>query len=81
LQGYKELYSRKWAYTRELAASIQAGLQKMVEAKEDVNKMKAELAIKNQVRGQAVGRGAGGDTPVVWLSECCQGLRGACRPQ
>lgn len=26
----------------------QAGLQKMVEAKEDVNKMKAELAIKNQ---------------------------------
>jgi hypothetical protein len=27
---------------------MQAGLQKMVEAKEDVNKMKAELAIKNQ---------------------------------
>jgi hypothetical protein len=27
---------------------LQAGLQKMVEAKEDVNKMKAELAIKNQ---------------------------------
>jgi hypothetical protein len=51
-QGYKELYSRKWAYTRELAASIQAGLQKMVEAKEDVNKMKAELAVKNQARGE-----------------------------
>lgn len=49
-QGYKELYTRKWAYTRELAASIQAGLQKMVEAKEDVNKMKAELAVKNQAR-------------------------------
>jgi hypothetical protein len=48
-QGYKELYSRKWSYMRELAASIQAGLQKMVEAKEDVNKMKAELAVKNQV--------------------------------
>eukprot|EP00878_Enallax_costatus_P011217 GHUV01011714.1.p1 GENE.GHUV01011714.1~~GHUV01011714.1.p1 ORF type:complete len:503 (+),score=217.42 GHUV01011714.1:213-1511(+) len=48
IQGYKELYSRKWAYTEELAQSIQAGLQKMVEAKEDVNKMKAELAIKNQ---------------------------------
>eukprot|EP00879_Flechtneria_rotunda_P026528 GHRR01028292.1.p1 GENE.GHRR01028292.1~~GHRR01028292.1.p1 ORF type:complete len:1302 (+),score=429.83 GHRR01028292.1:91-3906(+) len=48
IQGYKELYSRKWAYTQELAVSIQAGLQKMVEAKEDVNKMKAELAIKNQ---------------------------------
>ncbi len=39
-QGYKELYKRKWAYTQELAVSIQAGLQKMVEAKEDVNKMK-----------------------------------------
>ena len=23
IQGYKELYSRKWAYTQELAASIQ----------------------------------------------------------
>jgi len=53
IQGYKELYARKWAYTRKLAASIQAGLQKMVEAKEDVNKMKAELAVKNQVRGTA----------------------------
>ena len=50
-QGYKELYTRKWSYTRELAVSIQAGLQKMVEAKEDVNKMKAELAVKNQARG------------------------------
>uniref|UniRef100_A0A383W453 AAA+ ATPase domain-containing protein n=1 Tax=Tetradesmus obliquus TaxID=3088 RepID=A0A383W453_TETOB len=48
IQGYKELYSKKWGYTQELAVSIQAGLQKMVEAKEDVNKMKAELAIKNQ---------------------------------
>jgi hypothetical protein len=25
IQGYKELYSRKWAYTQELAASIQVG--------------------------------------------------------
>jgi hypothetical protein len=57
-QGYKELYSRKWSYTRELAASIQAGLQKMVEAKEDVNKMKAELAVKNQASPNG-GRGAG----------------------
>jgi len=31
-----------------LLECLQAGLQKMVEAKEDVNKMKAELAIKNQ---------------------------------
>jgi dynein heavy chain len=28
--------------------SIAAGLQKMLEAKADVNKMKGELAIKNQ---------------------------------
>lgn len=48
LQGYKELYSKKWAYTQELAISIDGGLQKMNEAKADVNKMKAELAIKNQ---------------------------------
>jgi hypothetical protein len=27
LQGYKELYSRKWAYTQELAVSIQVGPQ------------------------------------------------------
>jgi dynein heavy chain, axonemal len=94
IQGYKELYSKKWAYTQELAVSIevrhaysaasqrspigagrqaldvshgagfaaldeirstkmprlvlQGGLQKMFEAKADVNKMKAELAVKNQ---------------------------------
>mmetsp|Transcript_5388 Transcript_5388/g.12712 ORF Transcript_5388/g.12712 Transcript_5388/m.12712 type:complete len:4322 (-) Transcript_5388:507-13472(-) len=48
IQGYKELYSKKWAYTQELAVSIDAGLQKMFEAKADVNKMKAELAVKNQ---------------------------------
>lgn len=48
VQGYKELYSKKWAYTQELAISIDGGLQKMFEAKADVNKMKAELAIKNQ---------------------------------
>jgi dynein heavy chain len=48
IQGYKELYARKWAHTQELAVSIDAGLQKMFEAKADVNKMKAELAVKNQ---------------------------------
>jgi dynein heavy chain len=52
-QGYKDLYSRKLAYTQELAAQIQAGLQKMAEAKEDVNKMKAQLAVKNQELGVA----------------------------
>jgi dynein heavy chain, axonemal len=48
IAGYKEVYSRKWAYTQELASSINNGLRKMLEAKGDVNKMKAELAIKNQ---------------------------------
>ncbi|KAJ9508838.1 hypothetical protein QJQ45_028152, partial [Haematococcus lacustris] len=48
IQGYKELYSKKWAYTQELAVSIRGGLEKMYEAKNDVNKMKAELAVKNQ---------------------------------
>ena len=47
-QGYKELYSKKLVFTQELAVSIAAGLQKMLEAKADVYKMKAELAIKNQ---------------------------------
>lgn len=48
IQGYKELYSKKLKYTQELSVSIQAGLQKMNEAKADVNTMKAELAVKNQ---------------------------------
>jgi hypothetical protein len=48
VQGYKELYTRKWSFTKELAYQIEGGLQKMFEAKADVNKMKAELAVKNQ---------------------------------
>jgi len=48
IQGYKELYNKKLVFTQELSVSIAAGLQKMFEAKADVNKMKAELAIKNQ---------------------------------
>ncbi len=48
MQGYKELYAKKWSFTKELAYQIEAGLQKMFEAKADVNKMKAELAVKNQ---------------------------------
>eukprot|EP00198_Chlamydomonas_reinhardtii_P012689 XP_001702026.1 flagellar outer dynein arm heavy chain gamma [Chlamydomonas reinhardtii] len=48
LQGYKELYAKKWSFTKELAYQIEGGLQKMFEAKADVNKMKAELAVKNQ---------------------------------
>lgn len=52
-QGYKELYTKKWSFTKELAYQIEAGLQKMFEAKADVNKMKAELALKNQELAQA----------------------------
>lgn len=48
IAGYKDLYQRKWSFIRELASSIQVGLQKMNEAKDDVNKMKVELGIKNQ---------------------------------
>ena len=54
-QGYKELYTKKWSFTKELAYQIEGGLQKMFEAKADVNKMKAELAVKNQV-GSASGQ-------------------------
>ena len=53
IQGFKELYGKKWSYTQELAVSIAGGLQKMNEAKADVNKMKCELAIKNQELGVA----------------------------
>jgi dynein heavy chain len=40
IAGYRNLYGRKLALTRELAASINSGLQKMNEAKVDVNRMK-----------------------------------------
>lgn len=49
IQGYKALYSKKWEYVQQLAHNINNGLQKMFEAKADVNQMKADLAIKNQV--------------------------------
>nr|Q39575.1 RecName: Full=Dynein gamma chain, flagellar outer arm [Chlamydomonas reinhardtii]7KZM_C Chain C, Dynein gamma chain, flagellar outer arm [Chlamydomonas reinhardtii]7KZN_C Chain C, Dynein gamma chain, flagellar outer arm [Chlamydomonas reinhardtii]7KZO_C Chain C, Dynein gamma chain, flagellar outer arm [Chlamydomonas reinhardtii]8GLV_AD Chain AD, Dynein gamma chain, flagellar outer arm [Chlamydomonas reinhardtii]8GLV_AX Chain AX, Dynein gamma chain, flagellar outer arm [Chlamydomonas reinhar len=48
LQGYKELYAKKWSFTKELAYQIEVACQKMFEPKADVNKMKAELAVKNQ---------------------------------
>ncbi len=44
LTGYRELYGRKLAATRELAAAINSGLAKMSEAKVDVNRMKARPA-------------------------------------
>ena len=40
LEGYRGLYSKKLAETRALAGAINAGLQKMAEAKVDVNRMK-----------------------------------------
>ena len=40
LDGYRKLYSEKLAETRELASSINVGLQKMNDAKIDVKRMK-----------------------------------------
>ena len=48
IDGYKKLYNFKLGFVQELAKSINQGLAKMNEAKDDVNKMKAELAVKNQ---------------------------------
>ena len=38
--GYKQMYESKLKHTRGLATSIGAGLQKMADAKTDVNRMK-----------------------------------------
>ena len=40
LDGYRKLYSEKLAETRELASSINVGLQKMSNAKVDVKHIK-----------------------------------------
>lgn len=40
LEGYQSLYSRKLTQTRAMAAAINSGLQKMNDAKLDVNRMK-----------------------------------------
>lgn len=48
LEFYKGLYSKNWKGVASLATAINAGLEKMMEAKVDVNRMKGELAIKNQ---------------------------------
>ena len=40
LDGFRKLYSEKLAETRELASSINVGLQKMNDAKVDVKRMK-----------------------------------------
>ena len=43
LDGYRKLYSEKLAETRELASSINVGLQKMNDARIDVKRMKVGL--------------------------------------
>lgn len=43
LQAYITLYDKKLAQTRTMAAAVNTGLQKMNEAKLDVNRMKASL--------------------------------------
>jgi len=53
LAGYKTLYSAKVNEVKELAEKINSGLSKLFEAKEDVNKMKGELAIKNTELAEA----------------------------
>jgi len=53
IAGYKELYGRKWNEVKLLAEKINSGLNKLFEAKTDVNKMKGELAIKNQDLAEA----------------------------
>lgn len=43
ISGYKGMYEQKLKHTRGLAASIGAGLQKMNDAKTDVNRMKVRM--------------------------------------
>ncbi|CAG9462434.1 unnamed protein product [Pedinophyceae sp. YPF-701] len=48
INGYQDLYSRKRNFVQGLADQINGGLAKMNEAKEDVNKLKAELVVMNR---------------------------------
>ena len=47
INGYKALYSRKFAEVKELSDKISSGLAKLNQAKTDVGRMKIELAAKN----------------------------------
>ena len=51
--GYKSLYGKKLNDVQELASSINSGLEKMVQATEDVDVMKKELAVKNAELAEA----------------------------
>jgi len=48
MNGYKDLYSRKWDHVKKLAAAINTGLGKMKDAKEDVDKLKDDLKVMNK---------------------------------
>lgn len=49
IAGFKALYTSKLAAYRDLATSINSGLLKMNEAKEDVNRMKARWEITSVI--------------------------------
>jgi len=52
LEVYQSLYARKLAQTRTMAAAINSGLQKMSDAKLDVNRMKASFpALTGSLQG------------------------------
>lgn len=53
IQFYMNLYKVKWEGVAQLAQAINAGLEKMDEAKVDVGRMKANLAVKNQELAKA----------------------------
>ena len=45
---YKALYTDKWEHVKSLASAINAGLEKMSQAKSDVDKLKDELKVMNK---------------------------------
>jgi dynein heavy chain len=47
IAGYKDLYTKKLQEVQGLSDKIKNGLSKLLQAKSDVNIMKAELAVKN----------------------------------
>ena len=53
IQFYMSLYKVKWERVAALATAINAGLEKMDEAKVDVGRMKQNLAVKNQELAKA----------------------------
>lgn len=54
LEGYQGLYTKKLGETRLLAGAINSGLQKMDEAKVDVNRMKVGGLLRSPWSGQTL---------------------------